>query len=241
MEFSPAWNDVLGAVAGTVERGGPHFFRGQEWQGWGLVPALGRMKCADVDERYAREARLFTDFNIRAGNLLNDEDDAWRIAFLMQHHGLPTRLLDWSASFAIALHFAMRHACEGDAVVWVLDVGKLNRAVGGGEALLLHDAFDGDYEEYFITRTKECPFPVVGLAPSRSSPRLQQQRGFFTLHRDLEQPLDVTHSRTLKKFVIPSALFDEARAFLRLSGVNEFSLFPDFDGLARHLRVTHGL
>jgi hypothetical protein len=231
----------LNAVAETVDGDGPHFFRGQEWQGWGLVPALGRLKCASADELHAREARLFADFKVRAGNLLNDEDDAWRIAFLMQHHGLPTRLLDWSASFAIALHFAMRHAREGDAVVWILDAGKLNRAVGCGEELLLHSALEGDYADYFIARTKEFPFPVVGLAPSRSSPRLQQQRGFFTLHRDLERSLDETHAQALNKVVIPNALFDDARAFLRLSGVNEFSLFPDLDGLARHLRVTHGL
>lgn len=128
MAFSPPWNDLLGTVADTVAHGGAHFFRGQEWQGWGLVPALGRLKCASVDELHAREERLFTDFRIRAGSLLDDEDDAWRIAFLMQHHGLPTRLLDWSASFAIALWRARED--EGDAVVWVLDAASLNRAVG---------------------------------------------------------------------------------------------------------------
>jgi hypothetical protein len=232
---------LLGSVADRIDEGGAHFFRGQEWQGWGLVPAIGRLRCASRDELHAREARLFADFKIRAGNLLNDEDDAWRIAFLMQHHGLPTRLLDWSASFAIALHFAMRHAREGDAVVWILDAGQLNRTAGCGEELLLHRALEGDYEEYFITRTKEFPFPVVGLAPSRSLPRLQQQRGFFTLHRDLDRPLEAMHAAALRKIVIPAALFDDARAFLRLSGVNEFSLFPDLDGLARHLRVTHGI
>lgn len=241
MAFSRGWIELLDAVAGAANGGGPHFFRGQEWEGWGLVPALGRLTCAGADELHAREARLFTDFKIRAGNLLDDEDDAWRIAFLMQHHGLPTRLLDWSASFAIALHFAMRQAGEGDAVVWILDAARLNRSVGCGQELLLHSALEGDYEEYFIARTKEFPFPVVGLAPSRSSPRLQQQRGFFTLHRDMERSLDETHLPALTKIVIPSARFDDARAFLRLSGVNEFSLFPDLDGLARHLRVTHGL
>lgn len=240
MGFSREWNELLDAVADDADGRGPHFFRGQEWQGWGLVPAMGRLGCAD-EELQDREARLFADFKIRAGNLLNDEDDAWRIAFLMQHHGLPTRLLDWSASFGIALHFALRHASESDAVVWILDPGRLNRAVGCGDTLLLHRAFDGDYEEYFVARTKNFPFAVVGLAPSRSSPRLQQQRGFFTLHRDLDRPLDETHPDELKKIVIPRALFDDARGFLRLSGVNEFSLFPDLDGLARHLRVTHGL
>lgn len=241
MAFSAEWTQLLSAVADTTAASAAHFFRGQEWQGWGLVPALGRLKCASSEELQAREVRLFADFKIRAGNLLADEDDAWRIAFLMQHHGLPTRLLDWSASFAIALHFALRQASAGDAVVWILDAGRLNRAVGCGEELLLHSTLEGDYGDYFIARTKGFPFPVVGLAPSRSSPRLRQQRGFFTLHRDLARSLDETHPQVLTKIVVPSALFGDARAFLRLSGVNEFSLFPDLDGLARHLRVTHGI
>lgn len=243
MGFSPEWNALLDEVAGKIsaDGGGPHFFRGQEQQEWELVPAIGRRRFASADELHAREARLFTDFKIHAGNLLTSEDDAWGVAFLMQHHGLPTRLLDWSASFAIALHFAMRRATDTDAVVWILDAAKLNRAVGCSEELLIHTALDGDYDDFFIARRKEFPFPVVGLAPSRSSPRLQQQRGFFTLHRDLAKPLDETHPGALKKIVISSRWFDDARAFLRLSGVNEFSLFPDLDGLARHLRTTHGL
>jgi hypothetical protein len=239
--FSREWNEILNTVADSVGDGGACFFRGQEWEGWGLVPALGRLRRESEEELRARETRLFADFRIHAGNLLTDEDDAWRIAFLMQHHGLPTRLLDWSASFAIALHFALRRVGEADAVVWMLDAAKLNRAVGCGAELLLHSELEGNYHDYFIARAKEFPFPVVGLAPSRSSPRLQQQRGFFTLHRDLGRPLDETHPQVLRKVVIPAALFDDARAFLRLSGVNEFALFPDLDGLARHLRVAHGL
>jgi hypothetical protein len=241
MSFSTKWNELIGAVAETVARSGVLFFRGQEQQEWGLVPAIGRIDCGSEDERNVREARLFYDFKIHAGNLLENEDDSWRVAFLMQHHGLPTRLLDWSASFAIALHFAMRHAREHDAVVWVLDVSKLNLEFARTDALVMHSDLPDDYHAYFIARRAKFPFRVVGLAPSRSSPRLQQQRGFFTLHGDLSTGLEEMHAAALTKVVIPRALFEDARAFLRLSGVNEFSLFPDLDGLSRHLRVTHGL
>ena len=240
MAFSLAWDELLSRAADAVAAGGAHFFRGQEHKDWGLVPAIGRSPRNGEAELQQREARLFADFQIRAGNLLAD-DDAWRIAFLMQHHGLPTRLLDWSASFAIALHFALRHARDGDAVVWILAAERLNHAVGYEEGLLLHGELQGDYRDFFITRKQQFPYPVVGLAPSRSSPRLQQQRGFFTLHRDLTESLEQMHPEVVQKIEIPAALFGDARAFLRLSGVNEFALFPDLDGLARYLRTTHEL
>lgn len=241
MGFGRNWSDVIDHVAEKVSAAGVLFFRGQEKQDWDLVPALGRVSHAAEDELRRHEAELYYDFKIHAGNLLANEDDSWRVAFLMQHHGLPTRLLDWSASFAIALHFAMRHAGEHDAVVWVLDAAKLNRAMGGTGQLVMHSDLPADYHRYFISREVEFPHAALGLAPSRSSPRLQQQRGFFTLHRDLECGLEKLCPAALTKVPIARELFDDARAFLRLSGVNEFSLFPDLDGLARHLRTTHGL
>lgn len=241
MGFSDHWNELIGRVAETVARSGVLFFRGQENHEWGLTPAIGRIACRDEAERRQAEARLFYDFKIHAGNLLETEDDAWRVAFLMQHHGLPTRLLDWSSSFAIALHFAMRHAGAHDAVVWMLDASKLNRDFARTESLVMHTDLEADYHAYFVSRKADFPFRAVGLAPSRSSPRLQQQRGFFTLHGDLSEGLEQMHSSSLTKVVIPAALFADARAFLRLSGVNEFSLFPDLDGLSRHLRTTHGI
>jgi hypothetical protein len=241
MQFCAEWNDLLGRVATAAGGPGPLFFRGQEKQDWDLVPALGRVRHAAEEKLRRHEAELYYDFKIHAGNLLANEDDSWRVAFLMQHHGLPTRLLDWSASFAIALHFAMRHAGEHDAVVWILDAKKLNRAMGGSGRLVMHSDLPADYHRYFIAREVEFSHAALGLAPSRSSPRLQQQRGFFTLHRDLDQGLEKLCPAALTKVPIARELFDDARAFLRLSGVNEFSLFPDLDGLARHLRVTHGL
>ncbi|MBA3854866.1 MAG: hypothetical protein C0503_10650 [Gemmatimonas sp.] len=241
MSFSREWSHLLDQVAATVTAPGTLFFRGQEKQDWDLVPALGRVDHWKPDEARERERQLYYDFKIHAGNLLANEDDSWRIAFLMQHHGLPMRLLDWSASFAIALHFAMRHAGEHDAVVWILEAERLNRELAGMERLVMHGDLPGDYHRYFISRELEFPHAALGLAPSRSSPRLQQQRGFFTLHRDLERGLEKICPSALQKIVIARTLFDDARLFLRLSGVNEFSLFPDLDGLARHLRTTHGL
>lgn len=95
MVFSADWSRLLDRVAERLTGGDARFFHGQEQQNWELVPALARRGVGCEDELPALEVRLFIDFKIRGGNLLNDEDDAWRVAFLMQHHVLPTRLLDW--------------------------------------------------------------------------------------------------------------------------------------------------
>ncbi len=181
------------------------------------------------------EMILYYDFHNFSGPLLPENRNTWRTLFLMQHHGLPTRLLDWTGSFGVALYFALKDA-KDNAAVWILDPFKLNKHTVKNHALLSPSDLASDYEQLFISKDAKLDGSVIALAPPRHHARLFSQGGYFTLHRDLDKGLEAICPSALTKIEIPSKLFPEAQVFLKLAGINEFSLFPDLDGLCRYLR-----
>ena len=111
-----------------------HWYRGHSDKMWELIPKVQRGFSGD-DEELFRKERLYTnDFQARACTIPSisstpklDEFASWLT--LMQHYGLPTRLLDWSRSPLVALYFAVFNTGEWEknACVWILTPGKLNR------------------------------------------------------------------------------------------------------------------
>lgn len=176
----------------------------------------------------------------RAGERLQHGETNWQVAFSMQHHGMPTRLLDWTETFATALYFAMRDAKPtDDCCVWILNPFDLNSHTMQKTELLRPSDLNGDYTSYFIERTKTLEGNCVAISPLRHHPRVFNQRSGFTIHNDLKTPLETICPDALEKIVIPPSAHEGARKFLTLSGVTEYLLFPDLDGLARELNSEH--
>src|SRR4051812_35964311 len=73
------------------------FFRGQSDSSWSLLPSIGRYKWRFKSRN--PEENLYFDFVTEAGALLPENSSSWMNIFLMQHYGLPTRLLDWTETF----------------------------------------------------------------------------------------------------------------------------------------------
>jgi hypothetical protein len=169
----------------------------------------------------------------------------------MQHHGISTRLLDWSATFAVAVYFALKPQLDcklnGRPItpglrpsVWVLDPFALNIQTSGHEGVLNPEIdLEGTYKEFFVDGVKQLKESVLAVNPTQHGRRIGAQRGYFTLHSELFKPLDQIASACLRQFEIPETAVAEGLDFLALSGTNEFSLFPDLDGLARHLKGKH--
>src|SRR5262249_41653835 len=140
------------------------------------------------DSEAEREFSVFRRFVNAAGTLLPANEDGWTTAFAMQHHGLPTRLLDWSSTLGVALYFAI-HGSTTDAAIWILNPFELNRLLHGRSEVFDLPDFDCGYVDYYITR-KAKPLPgAIALEPPRNHPRILNQRGGFTLHTDLMVPL----------------------------------------------------
>jgi len=210
------------------------FFRGQRNGSWPLFPGLARVK-----HRYEHsEQHTYFDFRARAGTLLPRDVNSWDQALIMQHHGLPTRLLDWSEVLGVALHFAAQdETCDG--VIWALDPYRLNEITIGRHSILDPDELPDSYERLYINNDVQFDASVIALAPIRHNPRVFQQRACFTVHQRLDLPLEKLYPAVLTRIEIPAAAKVGAREFLRVAGVSEFSLFPDLDGLARELREEH--
>jgi FRG domain len=111
-----SWGEILDHIneiaedPGMMTGPGP-FFRGQSDAKWDLMPGLGRLILEPETESH-----LYYQFLSYGSHLLPSHLSSWSILFQMQHHGLPTRLLDWSESLAVALHFALRNTYSDAAV-----------------------------------------------------------------------------------------------------------------------------
>lgn len=231
------WSKVYSQVEEILERATvrPLFFRGHRNLSWRLLPTFGRMEW--LHDLYGRQAEhnLYYEFVTRAGDLISESEDSWSIAFAMQHHGMPTRLLDWSDTFSVALHFALGNGSdeEQDAAVWILNPFALNK-----QTIDLHGVFHptelkASYHDLFISREAELRGGVAAIWPLRHHPRVFHQRAGFTVHADVTRSLEQLYPNVLAKIVVPAAARRGARRFLELAGVSEFALFPDLDGLTR--------
>jgi len=147
-------------------------------------------------------------------------------------------LLDWTETFAVALYFAIKGATK-DAAIWMLQPWRLNKNTIDRQAILEPTELAADYLYYYGEPRRPLPGNVIALSPLRQNPRISQQRSGFTLHDDLDNPLEVLHPDVAVKIVVPRACHRAARQFLTLAGVSEFTLFPDLDGLARELTELH--
>jgi hypothetical protein len=228
----------------------PTFFRGHGQSDWPLIPELGRPENSYVCHPI-RESIIFRDFEANAHMDLS-ELSVWDTLFAMRHHGLPTRLLDWTDSISVALFFAIRDFENfsvnkpkekiNNLCLWVLEPFALNLDEGLG-ALVLTKTNKQYVYDYFLGEVKEkksddFPARVIALYPPKSNERLLAQSGFFTFHKDLSA-LEIIKRRFLFKIEINKSQVENIKRYLDFVGMKESYLFPDLDGLSRYLKSKY--
>lgn len=243
----------LGAVGEYKQR--PHdrlvLFRGHRDALWELTPEIARLTArhklvySNRPKAKSVERRLFNLFRDRSVHLVPahllhgaPSEIAWRQLVLARHHGLPTRLLDWTTNPLVALFFAVEgepEDCSDNDCC----------SCGGTHSSAIHVlsrdvAMAGSQDGFTLNSLAECSPepPVYGgqydpgiLMPPVISPRITAQDSLFTISKNPGEVVPSERTITIPVNARPVLLRELDRI-----GVNRMSLFPDLDGLGAHLR-----
>jgi len=204
-------------------------FRGQR-KDTDLLPKIARAGLAEGD-LLKHERKMFEDFKRFSLPYImgpHPESD-WEWLTLAEHHGLPTRLLDWTKNPLAALWFTVeKHEEEPggeppEGIVWVLK----------------------SREEDFVNISEEKnPFAVARTMvyePSHITRRITAQAAAFTVHRYIEGSSFIPLNRNkdfksrIVKLVVPAGRFEELRGQLDRCGINAATLFADLDDLCKYI------
>ena len=216
-----------------------------------LLSSLDRLGGLEQPHSKAHlEEHLLRNF-IRYGKpfLPEHRENLWEIMVIAEHHGLPTRLLDWTHSPLVAAHFATLSPGKTDRVVWRLDWKRVHKKFGLRDLVFLVEDLDALLKERGLPATWEFLNAKISgeqeficvLEPPAITQRLAVQSGAFTLCTTKDRSLDQilkAHDLldALTGFIIASDRVEYIRDQLDLCTLDERRLFPGLDGIAAELR-----
>jgi hypothetical protein len=239
--YEGSWNEDLQRFRS------PFAFRGMPRVARSLSSSLVRLAQSGVDVRRV-ETALLRNFRKYAHGEAADTDSIWDWLALGQHRGLPTRLLDWTYSPLVALHFATDNPADFDVdgVVWCVNFVEANKRLPAPLRRILQkegsDTFTVEMLAGFETLQEfdalsREPF-VIFLEPPAVDQRILNQLALFSIMSSPEAELAdwlQRHPNLSRRVDIPAAAKWEIRDKLDQANINERVLFPDLDGLSRWL------
>jgi hypothetical protein len=238
--------DYFAVISSTVSGEDVFWFRGHSDVSYSLIPS--GLRLSKVSDR-VKAYELMAEFKRVAVHKLERppvagspaEDMEW--AQIAQHHGLPTRLLDWTESATTALYFACEKKLDSDGIVFLMNPVSLNIWSFRDDKLGIldprtHKELINRYLFAKPTESKRAT-PPLAVNPVWNTERLIVQRGKFTLHgRKFSLNLNVP---TLLGIPILKEAKPQLRSDLQRIGVDEMTLYPELEHSCNHLKRLSGL
>lgn len=242
--FSNSWSE------GLMRFRSPYAFRGLDDVNYDLKTSL--MRVGHSPEMTIRlEPVILRNFRKYAYRDASPGDSVWSWLAVAQHHGLPTRLLDWTNSPHIAMHFATAdlEKFDRDGVIWCVDQHKLRNEHLPEQLLeILWREFALSFNVDLLNQLAKtlADFDllsaetfVIFFEPPALDNRISNQFAFFSMMSSPIENLDdwLTQRPDLwRKIIIPAALKWEVRDKLDQMNITERMLFPGLDGLSSWLK-----
>jgi hypothetical protein len=239
--YAESWQESLGRFRSNFA------FRGRSRASEGLQTTLQLLG----GDPAALEGPLLRSFRRYANRSDVPYDSTWNWLALGKHHGLPTRMLDWTYSPYVALHFATTtlQSYDVDGVVWAIDYVRTHELLPRALREVLEEEGANVFTAEMLDRVaqsrdaldvlaEEDDF-VLFLEPPSLDQRIVAQYALFSLMSSAEAALDrwiAEHETLVRRIVIPAELKWEVRDKLDQANVTERVLFPGLDGLSAWLR-----
>ncbi|MEW4412241.1 FRG domain-containing protein [Clostridium sp. AN503] len=249
-------------------------FRGQSNSDWKLQTSLERKisekndECLDIREIILKENEIIDKFKRRAFNYIRNlpaDGDLLEWLSLMQHHGAPTRLLDFSYSYYIALYFAT-HGATKDSALYCINKKIIDEINKNDDRFKQNLSTDNEIHSFcnMVLKEQTMSPSVMLIEPYYMHERLFRQQGLFAIpfegRQSFEYNLSLTEDRfrkdlpefycldnegisselinqkcILMKIIIPKSIHNDIRHELKLMNITSETLFPGIDGMAMAL------
>jgi FRG domain len=231
-----------------VPPGATYTFRGQPNADYSLTPSIQRtVSSLRRGDAIQVESVLLAEFQSQAHlllreSLLPDYRDVISWWTLMQHHGAPTRLLDWTKSPYVAAYFAVESQPDRDGAIWLFHNRRLIVRMKELGEPSMEEVFK-DLQGFFLSENNRSCCHL--FERKQKIERMVTQQGGFTVSPDiLANHADIIEQALLKnddkewfrKIVIPAELKPEFLLQLHRLNVNGIALFPGIDGLGRSMK-----
>lgn len=237
--YTDSWNEQLSRFRSS------YVYRGLEDSQFQLTTTLNRLGESHLEKHLLRNFRKYSQKQISS-----EYTSVWNWLALAQHHGLPTRLLDWTYSPYIALHFTTADFTkyQRDGMIWAINYVDTKAYLPDQLSVIIEEEGSHIFTAEMLGRVanslpelsklKKDDFAIFFEPPSIDD-RIVNQYAVFSMMSNPNIMISdwvKKHEISYFKIIIPAHLKWEIRDKLDQSNINERVLFPGLDGLATWLK-----